>query len=209
MNKISNAIRNTVLGVGLTAAFFISCEKANAVVIKITNSITVRPANDSVFKPPPQSVTGSADGIWGIFLAWDANDLAGQYEVTAKGVLTHPNGTADDVLDDVFTFENVEGGAGLSPNQNCFFCFPSPITGTFGEDSYSTSFLVVATSSVPSGSPAAAIAQEMVTTRWKVVPWETDAMSLIVTTGLFLGGIAIKGKLAKKNLDSISEEPKI
>ena len=41
------------------------------------------------------------------------------------------------------------------------------------------------------------------------VPWETDPISLIVTTGFFLGGVAIKGKLAKKNLESISEEPKI
>jgi hypothetical protein len=144
MNKILNAIRNTVLGVGLAAAFFISCEKANAVFISVTGDTAVNPGNDSVFGPAPPDVpvTGKVTGGWGITMTWDENDLAGDYRATGYILLSHAGKTEESTTDD---FDFTYLGEGGSQNRQCFYCLPEKsITGQFGPGDYATSFTIFA-----------------------------------------------------------------
>ena len=222
MYKINKVSRITALGIGLTAAFFASCKKVNAVSITFSETLVVNPVNGSVFEIPKNfnnvMVNASLNGSLGIALTWDDKDLAGNYTITAKGILRHNTKTWESALQVLQFAKNVNGGA-ISNFLPCNKCVPAEgIQDLFGIGNYATSYdLSVVFTAVPQNSPSGTGNSIAKTTNWSVkptptptpVPWETDAISLVVTTGFFLGGVAIKGKLAKKNLESISEEPKI
>jgi hypothetical protein len=206
MNK---NLRSTLLGVGLAAAFFISCGKANAVSITVDKgSFNVTPGG--VIGPEMQTVTGKASGMWHITMNWNPTDPLGDYQVGTTGTLTHHLLT--DLKSNDLIFQKGRKGSYFETKD---VSEDYERTGDFHKGEYVTAFMLKASIKIlPEGAknttPNDGMASFNLESKWVVtpvpVPWETDAIPLIVTTGLFLGGIAIKGKLANKNLDSISEK---
>jgi len=218
MNKVS---RITALGIGLYCGFFVSCKKVNAVSVMFNNTLVLSPENGYVFQIPKDAnkanVQASLGGALNIALAWDNKDLDGDYTIGASAILGHDKKSSQSGSNSALTFTKVAkvGTGGNSAYINCPMCVPPPVSGLFGTGKYATSYnLSVVFSKIPTSSPSGTGGTQALDSAWSVVPptpvpWETDSISLIVTTGFFLGGVAIKGKLAKKNLESTSEEPKI